>query len=90
MRRVREILVDHPEDLALLERQNALRLGAPVETDDDHYLVATLATWEWISDCSIVAGAPEVVPPLDPRVSKDRALQRRYADARAARSRQDG
>lgn len=81
---VRAQLADYPEDLALLERQNALRLGAPPENDDDRYLLATLATWEWISDCSIVAGAPEVVPPLDPRISRDRALQQRYRAARNA------
>lgn len=80
---IRDILREHPEDLALLERQNALRLGAPAETDDDRFLLATLATWEWISDCSIVSGAPEVVTPLDPRISKDHALRARYAAARA-------
>lgn len=80
---VRTILVDHPEDLALLERQNALRLGASIEDEDDRYLVATLATWEWITDCSVPVGAPEVVPPLDPRISRDKALQRRYAAARS-------
>lgn len=69
----------------LIERQYALRGGAPTNsTEDDDYMLAALAAWDWMTECSIANGLdvpPEEVPPLDV-VARDRQLRDRYEAAR--------
>ncbi|MBK8260793.1 MAG: hypothetical protein IPK80_05580 [Nannocystis sp.] len=70
----------------LLLRLYALRGGARPDQPEDAALAAALSCWEWVTECTIVAGLEmplEAVPPLTP-LFKDKALRERYAAARAA------
>ena len=86
--RVRELLAEHPRSRELLERQYQLLIGAEGEPrDDDPWLRASLATWDWLTDCSIMLADDVDVPPLSP-IAKERDLLQRYRAARA--SQRDG
>ncbi|MBL8957095.1 MAG: hypothetical protein JNK82_40350 [Myxococcaceae bacterium] len=67
--------------LELVERKNHLRLEeGPADGPDDKMLLKCIALYEWVNECSIVAGAP--APPLGV-IAKKKALHQRYLEARA-------
>lgn len=90
--RLKEMLDDEKfhdlRDLAL--RQYELKAGiAQDETDDDAFLQAAIAAWDWLNECSIIYGLdanPETVPPIA-SVAKDKNLMTRFLAARAAQRR---
>jgi hypothetical protein len=83
---VQERLASGPwaDALAPLEQLWALRDGAAATSDDDRLLVHILAAWTLVTECSLQVRIGEV-PPLHPRLVRDRRLQRDYRAARSAR-----
>lgn len=76
----------HPGLLATLQRLYALRAAhALPESADDHLLHDILEAWGIMADCSVTVD-PDDVPALHAAVTRDTALQQRYAEA-VARSR---
>lgn len=65
----------------LLERQHALKNGAPPSDDEDRALLKAAALYEWVNECSIVVDGP--APPLG-RIAKKKELRTRYEEARRA------
>jgi hypothetical protein len=63
----------------LIERQYALKSGAPPQSEDDRLLLTSVALYEWINECSIVVKAP--APPFSP-IAKQRTLRSRYEELR--------
>jgi hypothetical protein len=64
-----------------VERQFHIKLGDSQGTsEDDPYLQATVAAWEWMAECTIVLEEDQVFP-ADP-IARDRALCDRYLHAR--------
>lgn len=70
----------HPDFVALVRRQHALRAADGPLQGEDKALVKSIALYEWINECSITVDAP--APPLGP-VSKELELRKRYDAARA-------
>ena len=69
---------------ALVRRQFDLKInGAEPEDDADALLLRACAAWDIVNECSIVIDLDEV-PPLNPAMAKNRALQRRYRKRREA------
>lgn len=88
--RLRVLLSDpkHATVLRLIERQYALKtLTAEGTTDDDEFLRASIAAWDWATECSIMVPSDVVVPATAP-VGKDKETCQRYDEARA-RARQE-
>lgn len=90
MLRLEQLLADpaYARVLALVRRLYALRAGATPEGPDDAHLVAALACWDWVTECTIVFGfdaAMEKIPPLTP-LARDRKLLARYDAARGAKT----
>jgi hypothetical protein len=72
---------EHERLRALCARQFELKAGEPAnETDDDTWLKASVAAWEWWTECSIVATGDDV-PPTTP-IAKNKVLIARYREAR--------
>ncbi|MFT5355628.1 MAG: hypothetical protein ACI9KE_002847 [Polyangiales bacterium] len=73
--------------LSLIERMEQLRLGATrSDSDDDLYLGLALDLWAWNNECTIDTGFdidPKDVPSFT-RFDKDRALYKRYRNARGS------
>ena len=64
-----------------VERLFHLKIGdATGTTDDDPYLLAAIAAWDWMAECTIVVEEDQAFP-TDP-VARDRALYARYLQAR--------
>ncbi len=64
-----------------VERQLRLKLGETTDTsEDDPYLLAAIAAWDWMAECTIVVEEDQVFP-ADP-IGRDRALCERYLQAR--------
>ncbi len=73
----------HVRKLELIERLYAIRaMEEEGETDDDDFLRAAAATWDWVNECSIRLD-PVQVPPMD-KLGKDRKLLLRYEKEREA------
>lgn len=72
---------EHQRAREFLERQYELKLGKAVAaTETDAMLNKSLAYYDWVNECSIMFDAP--APPLG-TVGRNKALMKRYADARA-------
>ena len=73
-------------DLArLVERQFHLKIGDYTgTTDDDPYLQAAIAAWDWMVECTIVVDEDQVFPA--DAIARDRALCARYLQARGRSS----
>lgn len=72
---------EHARLRELIERQFHLKRGdATGESEEDRYLRVSIATWDWISECSIGTQPDQVFPP-DP-IARDRDLCERYLRAR--------
>lgn len=70
----------------LLQRQYHLKRGEAVgSTDEDDFLRAAIAAWDWMVECTIVVDDTGDVP-ADP-ISSDRALLDRYLTLRGRKRR---
>lgn len=68
----------------LVRRQFDLKVGGTEPEDEaDELLLRACAAWDIVNECSIVVDMSDV-PPLNPAMAKDRALQRRYRRRRQA------
>jgi len=65
-----------------LKRVLALRAGGAPQDDEDVFLQEVLLAWSLINECSLQAPIDEA-PPFDPRLARNRRLQRAYREARA-------
>jgi hypothetical protein len=76
---------EHERLRGLCARQLALKMNeATGETDDDVWLKASLAAFEWWTECSIVATGDDVPPTT--AIAKNKALIAQYRLKRAAGS----
>ena len=84
MELLRDRLADFEVSLALLERQFQLRaeLARP-DRPDDPLLVASLAAWTWLTDCTIMLPETIEVRPLHTDLARDASTIARYRRARA-------
>ncbi len=65
-----------------VERQYHLKVGDHIgTTEDDPFLLAAIAAWDWMAECTIVVEEKDDVYPADP-IARDRALCDRYLSAR--------
>lgn len=64
-----------------IDRQYHLKAGdAQGSTEDDPHLLATIAAWDWLSECTVNVEEDQVFP-ADP-IARDRDLMNRYQQAR--------
>ena len=79
------LLVDHPKVLAHIQRQYELKsLRGQESGPDDAALSASIAVWDWATECSIILDmAVGTVPPTS-AIGKDTAAVAAYHEARAA------
>jgi hypothetical protein len=68
--------------LPTVRRVLALRAGEAPQDDEDVFLHEVLLAWSLINECSLQAPFSEA-PPFDPRLARNRRLQRDYREARA-------
>lgn len=83
--RLRELLADpkYATELRLIERQYELKsLTATGTDDDDDMLRASIAAWDWATECSIMV-PPDVVVPATAPIGKDKKACRAYDEARS-------
>ena len=74
------------EALPPLMRIQALRSGREPQDEEDVALQHGLLAWSLINECSLQAPM-DVAPPFDPRLARNRRLQRAYRQAREGKVR---